>query len=113
MTSANRFSLAGQSALVIGGTSGIGKAIAIGYLQTGSHVVDAGRSRDKLEQAVRELGAHGEVFGFQADVSDVAGLRGLIGATLASHRGWPGSALYAIAKSGVLSPARCTTLYAI
>ena len=168
MTSANRFSLAGQFALVIGGTSGIGKAIAVGYLEAGAQVVIAGRSQDKLDRAVRELGAHGEVFGLHADVSDVAGLRGLIGATLArqgridtlvncqgvtmlkpsedftpadwdtiiatdlksvffactevgrhmlgrgsgaivniaslaSHRGWPGSALYAIAKSGVLS----------
>ena len=55
MTSANRVSLAGQSALVIGGTSGIGKAIAIGYLQAvgveplaafmkAHHVVGAGEN---------------------------------------------------------------------
>ena len=168
MTNADRFSLAGQYALVIGGSSGIGKAIAAGMLQAGARVIIAGRQQDKLALAVKELAAHGEVFGYQADVSEFGALRGLVGVTLAhhgridtlvncqgitllkpsedftpadwdaimatdlksvffactevgrhmlgrgsgaiiniaslaSHRGWPGSALYAMAKSGVLS----------
>jgi NAD(P)-dependent dehydrogenase (short-subunit alcohol dehydrogenase family) len=164
----DRFSLESQYALVIGGTSGIGKSIAAGYLDAGARVIVAGRDAAKLEGAVKELSAHGEAFGHQADVSDFAALRGLVGetlarhgridtlvncqgvttikpaveftpqdwerivdtdlksvffactevgrhmlargsgaivniASLASHRGWPGSAVYAIAKSGVFS----------
>lgn len=167
----SRFGLEGRIALVIGGTSGIGKAIARGYLEAGARVVVAGRNADKLEAALAELKPHGEVSGYTADVSDAAGLRGLVGitlaraghldvlvncqgitllkpaenftpadwdtivdtdlksvffactevgrhmlgrgsgaiiniASLASHRGWPGSALYAIAKAGVLSLTR-------
>ena len=85
MTQTDRFSLAGQYALVIGGTSGIGKAIATGYLQAGARVIVAGRDAGKLERAVGELSAHGEAFGLQADVADFAALRGLVGATLAHH----------------------------
>ena len=64
MDSNDRFTLAGQYALVIGGTSGIGKAIATGYLQAGARVIVAGSKPDKLEVAVKELGAHGEAFGY-------------------------------------------------
>lgn len=168
MEHADRFSLQGQYALVIGGTSGIGKAIAAGMIDAGARVIVAGRDAAKLDGAVRELSTRGEAFGLQADVSDLAELRGLVGvalahhgridtlvncqgitllkpaeeftpadwdqiiatdlksvffactevgrhmlgrgsgaiiniASLASHRGWPGSALYAIAKSGVFS----------
>ena len=45
MQHAERFSLAGQYALVIGGTSGIGKAIAAGYLDAGARVIIAGRDQ--------------------------------------------------------------------
>ena len=50
-----RFSLAGQAALVIGGTSGIGLEIAIGLHQAGARVGIVGRSPDKLAGAVRHL----------------------------------------------------------
>ena len=168
MASLSRFSLDAKYALVIGGTSGIGKAIARGYLEAGARVIVAGRDTEKLGRALADLAPHGEVYGYQADVSDQAGLRGLVGitlahhgridvlvncqgitllkaaeeftpddwdmiintdlksvffactevgrhmlgrgsgaivniASLASHRGWPRSALYAIAKTGVLS----------
>jgi NAD(P)-dependent dehydrogenase (short-subunit alcohol dehydrogenase family) len=168
MEHGDRFSLKGQYALVIGGNSGIGKAIAAGYLKAGARVIVAGRNQQKLDDAVKELGGYGEVFGYSADVSDFSALRGLVGitlahhgridtlvncqgvtllkpaedftpeewdsiistdlksvffactevgrhmlgrgsgsivniASLASHRGWPRSALYAIAKSGVFS----------
>ena len=85
MDHASRFSLKGQYALVIGGTSGIGKAIAAGYVDAGARVIIAGRYQDKLDRAVEELRAHGEAFGYVADVSDFAALRGLVGITLAHH----------------------------
>ena len=78
--------LDGQAALVIGGTSGIGRAIAEGYLQAGARVAIAGRNAQKLERAVSELKAHGEVHGHCADVADLAALRGLV-ATVLAHDG--------------------------
>lgn len=79
------FSLSGRNALVIGGTSGIGKAIAAGFAQSGARVIVAGRDAGKLERAVAELKSLGEVHGYRADVSDIAGLRKLVGEVLAGH----------------------------
>lgn len=83
---ANAFSLDGRVALVIGGTSGIGKAIASGFLEAGARVVVAGRTPAKLESAVRDLRALGDAHGNCADVNDLEALRGLVETTLAQHR---------------------------
>src|SRR6185503_1589279 len=53
------FSLAGQSALVIGGGSGIGRAIAIGLAGAGAKVSVAGRRKDWLEEAIGTIGTKG------------------------------------------------------
>ena len=42
--------------LVIGATSGIGKALAIRFVQEGSSVIVVGRRKDKLEEVVHKLG---------------------------------------------------------
>src|SRR4051794_41569551 len=47
--------LAGKAALVTGGTSGIGLAIAKRLLQEGSRVAICGRNAEKLAAAVAEL----------------------------------------------------------
>lgn len=44
--------LEGKSALITGGSSGIGKAIAEEFLKRGCYVVVAGTNRDKLEKAI-------------------------------------------------------------
>ena len=85
MAGPDRFSLEGQYALVIGGTSGIGRELAMGFLQAGARVVIAGSNQAKLDQALVDLGAHGAVFGYRADVRDLDQLHGLIGITLAHH----------------------------
>ncbi len=81
----DRFSLKDRNALVIGGTSGIGRAIAGGFAEAGARVIVAGRDAGKLERAVSELKALGDAHGYSADVSDPEGLRGLVGTALARH----------------------------
>lgn len=85
MTPAERFSLKDRNALIIGGTSGIGKAIATGFAQAGARVIVAGKSEEKLKRAVADLQPHGPAFGYAADVTDDAALKGLIGVALAHH----------------------------
>jgi NAD(P)-dependent dehydrogenase (short-subunit alcohol dehydrogenase family) len=80
-----RFSISGDYALIIGGTSGIGKAIARAFLGSGARVAIAGSSAERLDAALAELAPLGPVFGYRADVRDLDALRGLVGITLARH----------------------------
>ena len=89
MTSAHhleRFSLQGKIALVVGGTSGIGLAIATGMRDAGAVVCVAGRNADKLQAAVTQLSAGASTaHGYQADVGDPAQRQALIAAVLKEH----------------------------
>jgi NAD(P)-dependent dehydrogenase (short-subunit alcohol dehydrogenase family) len=51
------FRLDGQAALVTGGGSGIGFAIAQAMIEAGARVLITGRRADRLEEAAKELGA--------------------------------------------------------
>ena len=64
--------LAGRSALVSGGASGIGKAIAELFLDEGAAVVIADINVGALDTAVKELSAHGTVAGVAGDVRSMA-----------------------------------------
>ena len=54
--------------LITGGTSGIGRAIALGFAQAGAKVVAGSSSADKVAAIGKELG--GEHTGVQIDVAD-------------------------------------------
>ena len=54
--------------LITGGTSGIGRAIALGFAQAGAKVVAGSSSADKVAAIGREMGS--EHTGVQIDVSD-------------------------------------------
>src|SRR5271163_2540260 len=47
--------LAGKVALITGGGTGIGRAIALAFAREGAKVAVAGRRKDKLDETLREL----------------------------------------------------------
>jgi len=59
-----------QQALIIGGSSGIGRAVAELLLTHGTTVTIVGRNLDKLQAAATHLTPFGKVQTWQADVSD-------------------------------------------
>jgi NAD(P)-dependent dehydrogenase (short-subunit alcohol dehydrogenase family) len=64
--------LTGRSAMVSGGASGIGKAIAQLFLEEGARVVITDINAGGLEDAVKELSGYGEVAGVAGDVRSMA-----------------------------------------
>lgn len=63
------FGLQGKTALVTGGTRGIGMMIARGLLQAGASVVISSRKADAVDAAVAALSEFGPVRGVAADLS--------------------------------------------
>src|SRR5271165_4547076 len=78
-------SLKGKVAIVTGGNSGIGKAIALGLAKAGANItidyVAHPEATDALERDIAALGA--VAFGVKADVSRVEELQTLVSATVA------------------------------
>jgi NAD(P)-dependent dehydrogenase (short-subunit alcohol dehydrogenase family) len=69
--------------LVTGGTSGIGRAIALGFAQAGAKVVAGSTSADKVAAISKELGS--DNMGIQLDVSDEASVNKAIEATVKKY----------------------------
>lgn len=61
--------LDGKVALVTGGTSGIGMATAKLFVAEGAHVFVTGRREEKVDEAVKTLGASST--GVQGDVANM------------------------------------------
>jgi NAD(P)-dependent dehydrogenase (short-subunit alcohol dehydrogenase family) len=79
------FSLAGKCAVVVGGTSGIGRAIALGLASAGANVVASSRSNQAVETIARCLEAHGsKTLRIPSDVLDRPSLEHLHDATLSA-----------------------------
>ncbi len=68
--------LKNRTALITGGTKGIGQAIARTLAADGAHVAICARNAAEVEQSVQELARHGvKAFGRAVDVGDAAGLQ--------------------------------------
>jgi 3-oxoacyl-[acyl-carrier protein] reductase len=68
--------LKGRTALITGGTKGIGQAIAHTLAADGAHVAICARNASEVEQSVQELARHGvKAFGRAVDVGDGAALQ--------------------------------------
>jgi sorbose reductase len=65
------FDLRGKRALVTGGSSGIGKRVALAYLQAGADVAIAARNPEALQRVADEIAAEGpgKVVPIQCDVT--------------------------------------------
>lgn len=80
----NCFDLTGRTALVIGGTSGIGRAIALGLAEAGADVVASGRREREVGEAAGEIRKRGRrSLEVCADVLDRSSLERLHEETIA------------------------------
>ena len=72
------FDLTGRTAVVVGGTSGIGRMLALGLADAGADVVASGRRTELIEQVAKEIEARGRrTLRVPSDVADVASLERL------------------------------------
>jgi NAD(P)-dependent dehydrogenase (short-subunit alcohol dehydrogenase family) len=77
------FDLTNRVAVVIGATSGIGKAIALGLADAGAAVVPTGRRAELVEKAVSEIQSRGrESLAITADVAETDSINKLAKAVL-------------------------------
>jgi NAD(P)-dependent dehydrogenase (short-subunit alcohol dehydrogenase family) len=74
-----KFDLSGRAAVVIGGTSGIGRAIAHGLAEAGADVVATSRRLEQVEATAAEIEQRGRrTLRVVSDVSDRASLENLL-----------------------------------
>ena len=78
------FTLTGRTALVTGGSRGIGRMIAAGFLSQGAKVYISSRKAADCDATAKELSTLGECISIPADVSSADGVAALAKA-LAAH----------------------------
>ena len=80
----SKLDLSGRSAVVVGGTSGIGRAIALGLAEAGADVVCSSRRREQVDATAAEIEAIGRrTIRATSDVADRESLENLLTETKA------------------------------
>jgi NAD(P)-dependent dehydrogenase (short-subunit alcohol dehydrogenase family) len=75
--------LAGKTAIVTGGTSGIGRALSLGLADAGADVIATARRQQQVEETADEIEAHGrKTLRLASDVCDRSSLERLLVAAL-------------------------------
>jgi NAD(P)-dependent dehydrogenase (short-subunit alcohol dehydrogenase family) len=80
------FSIRGRTALVTGGSRGIGKMIAEGFVRSGVKVYISARKAGPCEETARELSAYGTCVALPLDASGAEGARKMAESYLAHER---------------------------
>ena len=80
MDTTQLFSLKGRTALITGGSRGIGRMIAEGFLAQGARVYISARKAAACDQTAKELSAFGHCVSLPADVSTLRGAQALVDA---------------------------------
>ncbi|MGB7944978.1 MAG: glucose 1-dehydrogenase [Terriglobales bacterium] len=82
MTS-NIFSLEGKTAVVIGGTSGIGRTLSLGLADAGADVIASARRQDQVDETAAEFEGRGrQTLRLRSDVCNRTSLEQLLAAAL-------------------------------
>jgi NAD(P)-dependent dehydrogenase (short-subunit alcohol dehydrogenase family) len=83
----NIFSLEGKTAVVIGGTSGIGRVLSLGLADAGADVISSARRQEKVEEVAGEIERRGrQTLRLCSDVCDRESLERLLAASLERFR---------------------------
>jgi len=78
MDTTKLFSLEGRSALITGGSRGIGKMIAEGFLKQGARVYITARKAEACDATAEELSQYGQCVSLPVDVSTKEGIAELV-----------------------------------
>lgn len=80
----SRFSLEGRTAIITGGSGGIGRACALAFAKAGANIVIASLPPDSISPVVEEVEAIGvKGLGLAIDVSDAEQVKSMVDQTLA------------------------------
>lgn len=82
------FDMTGQTAIITGGSKGLGKAMASGLASAGARIAVVSRNQSEAEEAASEITSiHGtEAIGIQADVTQTSEIESMV-ATVTEHFG--------------------------
>jgi len=84
MIDLSRFSLDGRTAIITGGSGGIGRACALAFAKAGANIVIASLPPESIPPVVQEIEAVGvQGLGLAIDVSEEAQVKSLVDQTLA------------------------------
>jgi len=80
----SRFSLAGRTAIITGGSGGIGRACAVAFAKAGANIVIASLPPESIAPVVREIETLGvKGLGVSVNVADAAQVKSMVEQTLA------------------------------